>query len=141
MPNSGNQQGSNPSNEVVINVVKSDIPQPSSQPAHRAFDSSTQSSPTRPRIRRSCKYCGRHHEPQKCSAYGKTCSLCHKHNHFSSVSQSRNSHSDARRQIRNTHPDDDNVHSDADDTTKTLRISTIRQDQSCSTSTSAPPPK
>ena len=42
----------------------------------------------------------------------------HKLNHFSSVSQSQDLHSDSRRQIRNIRPDDDdNVHSDADDAT------------------------
>ena len=122
----------------VINVVKSDIPQPSRQPARRTFDRITQPSTTSPRIRRNCKYCGKHHELKKCPAYGKTCSLCHKLNHFASVCQSRNSKSDVRRHIRNICPDD-NVHSDAGDMTKTLRISTIHQyEQSSSTITPVP---
>ncbi|XP_062586506.1 uncharacterized protein LOC134257838 [Saccostrea cucullata] len=37
-----------------------------------------------------CKYCAKVHEPkkEKCAAYGKTCRLCHKMNHFETVCRS-----------------------------------------------------
>ncbi|XP_046851898.1 uncharacterized protein LOC124445237 [Xenia sp. Carnegie-2017] len=42
----------------------------------------------------NCKYCGDIHQRGKCPAYGKTCSKCHKLNHFASVclSTSRSVH-------------------------------------------------
>ncbi|XP_046856095.1 uncharacterized protein K02A2.6-like [Xenia sp. Carnegie-2017] len=44
--------------------------------------------------RSNCKYCGDIHQRGKCPAYGKTCSKCHKLNHFASVylSTSRSVH-------------------------------------------------
>ena len=42
-------------------------------------------------ISRKCKYCGRMHEPRKeaCPAYGQSCRLCSKPNHFQSVCKSK----------------------------------------------------
>lgn len=39
--------------------------------------------------RRRCGYCGRSHEPRQCPAWGKTCTLCNKRNHFASCCRSK----------------------------------------------------
>ena len=38
---------------------------------------------------KKCTYCGRPHERGKCPAYGKTCTLCNKKNHFAAVCRGR----------------------------------------------------
>lgn len=35
-----------------------------------------------------CRYCGSHHKPRQCPAYGKECKLCHKKGHFAKVCRS-----------------------------------------------------
>ena len=57
------------------------------QRQQQASNSSTLSS-------QACKYCGSSHQRGKCPAYGKTCSKCHKLNHYASVclSTSRSVH-------------------------------------------------
>lgn len=42
--------------------------------------------------RNLCKYCGSKHEPRRCPAFGKTCNICKKQNHFAAVCQSRSRH-------------------------------------------------
>ena len=37
----------------------------------------------------NCRYCGTSHKPRMCPAYGKTCNLCGKRNHFSKVCKSK----------------------------------------------------
>ena len=36
-----------------------------------------------------CRYCGTSHKPRMCPAYGKTCQLCGKWNHFAKVCKSK----------------------------------------------------
>ncbi|KAL3222951.1 hypothetical protein MRX96_049891 [Rhipicephalus microplus] len=39
--------------------------------------------------RRRCGYCGKIHGPRRCPAFGKTCTLCNKRNHFAACCRSR----------------------------------------------------
>ncbi|XP_067931071.1 uncharacterized protein [Watersipora subatra] len=55
----------------------------SNQGGARGTGSSTQG--------RVCKYCGGSHPPRSCPAYGKTCNICMKHNHFAKVCQQQSS--------------------------------------------------
>ena len=40
-------------------------------------------------FKRSCKFCGKSHQPRSCPAYGKACKNCGKQNHFASVCQQK----------------------------------------------------
>ena len=45
--------------------------------------------PTSSSSSKTCKYCGQTHERGKCPAYGKTCAICKKSNHFAKVCRSK----------------------------------------------------
>ena len=54
---------------------------PRNKSKQREHQPNSSSSPTT----NQCKYCGSSHQRGKCPAYGKTCSKCHKLNHFAAV--------------------------------------------------------
>jgi hypothetical protein len=66
-----------------------------SSPPSRSSRSSPNGPPNRRRAstpgRGICQYCNRRHEPNKtaCAAYGKTCRICLKKNHFASVCRAK----------------------------------------------------
>ena len=41
--------------------------------------------------KKECMYCGRKHPPRTCPAWGKTCGVCHKKNHFAACCKGRKS--------------------------------------------------
>lgn len=47
-------------------------------------------------VQTSCIYCGSSHPPRKCPAYGKTCRICHKQNHFDKMCRSKHQKSTDR---------------------------------------------
>jgi len=50
---------------------------------------------------KNCKYCGNDHKKGKCSAYGETCSICKKKNHFAKMCKSKsNSTTDSKRECK-----------------------------------------
>ena len=63
---------------------------------------------------RPCEYCGQHHEPRKCPAYGKTCNKNAKRHHFASVCRSAR----YRKRVNMLHEDtESSVNEDEDDET------------------------
>ena len=56
--------------------------------------SSKPSAHKQPTVKRDCKYCGRSHPPCACPAFGKTCKICSKQNHFAVVCQQRTTKAD-----------------------------------------------
>ncbi|XP_046864316.1 uncharacterized protein K02A2.6-like [Xenia sp. Carnegie-2017] len=79
-PHTGNQNNVN-----ELRTKSNNTRRPRQQSAYTSASSQARS---------NCKYCGEIHQRGKCPAYGKTCSKCHKLNHFASVclSTSRSVH-------------------------------------------------